>query len=134
MDDLKTRLDELLVKYKAEPVGWGYIDCLILNDDLSGFANELGVLGIRINAFTVWCHCTDENKIRYGCPHGLGGPKSKYHDGWFSELCDGPFFELVENKQIIDMVFNELPKKSWYSPCMVSAPWLDVPEGWRSIK
>ena len=88
----KAQLDNILVKYKAEPVGWGYVDCIILNDDLAGFVNEITALGIKIKGFTVWCHCTDENKELYGCPHGFGGPKSIYHDGWFSEMCDGPFY------------------------------------------
>ena len=133
MDKTKIQLDGLLVKYKAEPVGRGYIDCIIMNDDLVEFVDEITALGIKIIGFTVWCHCTDEHKEQYNCPHGLGGPESTYHDGWFSEMYfDDSYFEVENNERVVDMIFNRLPMKSWYSPCIMPALWLDVPDSWRN--
>ena len=133
MDKTKIQLDELLLKYKVEPVGQGYIDCIILNDDIPGFVDEITALGIKIIGLTVWCHYTDEHEELYNCPHGLGGPKSIYHDGWFSEMCcDDSFLEIEYNEQVVDVLFNGLPMKSWYSPCMMPALWLDVPDCWNN--
>ena len=130
-ENKKTVLDELLVKYKVEPVGCGYIDCIILKENVENFVRELTALGIEITAVSWWCHCTDENKGKYGCPHGLGGPVSVYHDGWFSETCE-LYSTDFSNDKIMSYIFDEFPAHEHYLPCMVPALCLDVPDDWKN--
>ena len=80
---IKDELDKLILKHKIQPVGCGYIDCIVTFENVFNFINDLTDLGIKVNTLTWWCHCKDKKN---GCPHGIGGPVSKHYDGWFSEM------------------------------------------------
>jgi len=133
---LKEDLDDLLEKSKAQPVGWGYIDCIIKPDNVTEFVNKLTEMDIRISALTWWCDCTDKKMNHDGCPHGMGGPDSRFYDGWFSEMpwdyvrCD----DFEDNTEVLNYIFSNFPQSEDYLPCLIPALWLDVPDDWRNIQ
>lgn len=139
MDDVanaKLRLDKLLSDYKVQPVGWGYIDCITAKENAFGFINSLTEMGIKISELTWWCHCSDwirlEGNKETGCPHGSGGPRSIYFDGFFSELHQIPHEEFLDNNEVLHFVFSEWPTHKEYLPCLVPAFWLVVPDDWKN--
>ena len=120
-------LDIVLVQNKVQPVGKGYIDCIVTKEFVKPFLKQVLALNIKITGLTWWCHCTDSSN---GCPHGMGGTKSKFFDGWFSEM-NWPLVELPPAagvSEIMDYVFNQFPKDEDYTPCLVPAFWLCVAE------
>ncbi len=122
---MKGKLNFLLLKHKVQPVGKGYSDCIVSPENLRDFVNALTKEDVRIKGLTWWCHSTEQNKKNYGCPHGLGGPLSVYHNGMFSEMS----LDLVEfesNNEVLDYVFNVAPNLPYYSPCFTPALWLDI--------
>ena len=135
--DIKQQLDKLLMKHKVQPVGWGYTDCIIKRENLIDFLNDLDKIQIKVQAITLWCHCTNYNAQAYGCPHGGGGPLSGYHEGWFSEIYHVEFKDdFACSADVLDYIFSD--SSDWrnnklYSPCVEPALWLDVPEEWRNV-
>ena len=81
---LTEQLERIFTLYKVEPIGNGYIDCIVMRDNLKQFVNEITALGVLISDVSWWCYVDPINPK--GCPHGMGGPKSEYYEGWFSEL------------------------------------------------
>lgn len=156
--EIQNKLDELLIKFKVQPVGWGYIDCIILKDLLNDFITEISSLGIIIQFVSWWCYVNPRNKDS-GCPHGMGGPISLYYDGWFSELQNDMLslneidiqvildnferdFIIELNKRISDRIINTLEIPFKYTPhdyiqgnkCVTPALWLFVPDDWRNCE
>lgn len=148
-NEIKKDLDRLIDYYKVQPVGFGYIDMITTKDNITGFVTDLSEKGIAIEALTWWCYCSSANKVKLGCPHGMGGTKSWYFDGWFSEM-GLPIvnFELeiqencrVEdikekikenNDKVINYIFNYFPKCEDYIKCIIPGFWLSVPDKWRN--
>lgn len=130
--DTKNKLDKLLVEYKVQPVGWGYIDCITKKDNVPEFISALTSARIHVSGITWWCHCALEGDEKSGCPHGGGGPRSDLFDGWFSEMYQIPKVEICSNSEIIPYIFSEWPNEQEYLPCLVPAFWLDVPDEWRN--
>lgn len=89
--EIVTQLERLLTLYKVQPVGNGYIDCIVIKNNLDEFINEITALGILITDVSWWCYVNPTVKESTECPHGMGGPESRYYDGWFSELQNDPF-------------------------------------------
>lgn len=151
------RLESLLLKYNVQPVGNGYIDCIIMKSNLIEFIMEVNNLGILIPYASWWCY-VDPSNSNNGCPHGMGGPQSIYYDGWFSEL-QNDLFSLDEqsvedtmqsyDKQLINSLNRktfdgikkllEIPFK--YTPndyfnenkCINPGLWLIVPADWKRL-
>ena len=129
----KSDLDNLMEQYKVQPVGWGYIDCIVSWDNVFDFINDLSNMGVRISTLKWWCHCKDDNT---GCPHGMGGPVSRYYDGWFSEM----WFKMLDfdnNDQVIAYLNSpeDETMNKWFEnrlECFTPALWLDVPDDWRN--
>ena len=120
----KHDLDNLMKQCKVQPVGWGYIDCIVSRENVVRFVN--GLSDIKVYGLTWWCHCKKKNS---DCPHGMGGPPSKYYNGWFSEL-SFPLVEFESNEQVI--AYLKEPSDSSIMDCFVPALWLDVPKNWRN--
>jgi hypothetical protein len=134
------RLDALLEIHKAQPVGHGYIDIIVSRDNYKLFVSDLIKSGYKIESLSWWEWCPGDKKKEYG----LGGPRSRYYDGWFSELSisvdnvESP--EDVEEriKKIIDIIEsksisfpNEIvtfKQSNWLTPAI----WLAVPDEWRN--
>lgn len=149
-------LDGLIEKFQAYPVGTGYIDIIILRDQYVDFINELTELNLAVNSISWWCHATEENKTKYGCPHGYGGPETQF--GWFSEMShDFDDIEEIEHEHffILDKSFDsdvikEVNDKSisiiqnkktithadgnflvfQNNPCLTPGIWVYVPDEW----
>lgn len=97
------QLDEVIKQYDLYIVnGKNYSDIIVLKENFEGFINGLTTIGITIENITWWCKATEENKIKYGCPHGLGGPMTKF--GWFSEIVQ----EFEDLSEIETSLFNDL--------------------------
>jgi hypothetical protein len=123
----------LLFAYKIQPVGWGYIDCINIKENLNGFIKSLIELGIKVTDISWWCHCAIGGNKETGCPQRGGGPWSKYFDGWFSEMYYYPNVEIKDNNNIIPYIFNKWPKTKEYLPYLIPAFWLNVPNHWKNI-
>lgn len=128
----KDMLDRLLLNCKIQPVGWGYIDCITKKENVHKFVNSLTELGIKVTDITWWCHCAIGGNKETLCPHGGGGPTSKYYDGWFSEMYQIPNVKINDNSEIVPYIFNEWPNTKEFLPCLIPAFWLDVPDDWRN--
>ncbi len=138
----KETLDQIIKSFKAQPVGNGYIDIIVLRENYKQFITDLIENGFVIKSISWWELCEGNKEGNFG----LGGPKSHYFDCWFSELSiDVDDIELdekmtIENqaKFIIDRVEaktiifqNEIiafKKISWLTPAI----WLDIPNSWRN--
>ncbi len=155
---IQKQLDLLIEKFEAYPVGTGYIDIIVLGDKYIEFINELTDLGLAVNSISWWCNASKENKKKYGCPHGYGGPKTQF--GWFSEILDE--FDNVEeaeqqnfiklNKNFSSDIIKKINNKAksiiknkktkpkadenylvfQKSPCLTPGIWIQVPDDWRS--
>lgn len=142
-------LNDLLEKYKVEPVGTGYIDCITALPDMSDFIEELTIHNIVVYAVTWWCYSNSADALQQkNCSHHMGGPRSKYRNGWFSEtilpLHEIPTTELDKlssknqseyskniNTQIKDYIMYDFRQTANYKPCLEPALWLYVPEEWQ---
>jgi hypothetical protein len=147
---LQADIERILEKYRAQPVGSGYIDLILNCDDATKLIDELASLNIAVQRLTWWCHCTPESELKLGCPHGYGGPRNRLGIGWFSECVNYSDFVLTEQgarfddssiepneladacKQLtINYLQNTLPNENFYSPCLHTGIWLYVPKDWR---
>src|ERR1700744_4306598 len=110
MDKLK--LDEILKRHKAQPVGWGYIDIVVARDYYKDFISDLVNNENKIESISWWEWCSNNNESKYG----IGGPKSNYVDGWFSELSidvdDIDLGKTLEKKQLIKEIIDKIEAKT----------------------
>lgn len=150
-------LDELLLKYKGQPIGWGYADIIIPRELVTDFIHELSRQGIAVWSVTWWCHCVPDNPKSIGCPHGGGGPQSKYYGGWFSECywADDEIpqdildrlnntFTIADveaiNEKVLQIILNKKISTGANDNyllferdhCLTPAFWPHVPDDWRS--
>ena len=109
------RLHEL----KIQPVGNGLIDLICAPDGVDAFIDFCDENGLRIVGFSWWCHVTEGNE-----PCGMGGPKSHYYDGWFSEIQMNKIMELSDNESYRDYFHNVWPKDKNYHDCYWPGFWL----------
>ncbi|MCP4178629.1 MAG: hypothetical protein GY756_12770 [bacterium] len=157
-EEKQKQLDLLIDKYKAFPVGTGYIDIITPRDKYVDFINELTELDLVVSSVSWWCNASKENKKKYGCPHGYAGPKTQF--GWFSEIINE--FDNVEeieqqnfiklnstlNKDVIKKINDKAiriikNKKTTANTngnilsfqktqCLTPGIWVKVPDEWRS--
>jgi hypothetical protein len=134
----KGHLDELLVRHKAQPVGHGYIDIIVNRDSYKSFVTDLILNGYTIESISWWEWCSGDKESDYG----LGGPKSRYYDGWFSELSIDVDDIKVNDEKQIEEILDAIETKSisfhnntatfkqnnWLTPGI----WLAVPDDWRN--
>jgi hypothetical protein len=76
-------------------------------------------MGLRIGGFTWWCHVADGHE-----PCGMGGPKSEYFDGWFSEIPMDKIIELKDNEACRAYFAKEWPEDPDYRACYWPGFWL----------
>ena len=143
---IQEQLDDLLKKYQGQPVGNGYIDIIVLRDKAREFINELTDLNLAVEAVSWWCHRTPENEKWLGCPHGMGGPMSIYHESAFSEITH-EFNEIKEEafaalkldhskeavkliNQLAINIIEEKENQPNFTDCQTPGIWVRVPEGW----
>lgn len=97
------QLEKLIELYDIYVVGNGYVDLIIMKDKYSDFIDDLSEIGLMIEGISWWCNATDDNKSKYGCPHGYGGPMTKY--GWFSEMSHD--YDDLENEILVVDIFSQ---------------------------
>jgi len=124
MNDAKIYLDKLLIEYRVQPVGLGYAECIIKKDDVIKFIDELSELSVGVEGISWWCHCTDNNKKLFGCPHGGGGPPSIYYEGYFSEMYHVKKAYVSRRDEILRYIYFGILSDKFYSPCIEPALWL----------
>jgi hypothetical protein len=138
----KEKLDNILELHKAQPVGHGYIDIIVSRDNYDVFIADLVKNGFKVKSISWWEWCPNEKESDYG----LGGPKSIYYDGWFSELSvdidDIKLYKEGENEILVREITDRIKTKSISFPSetvtfkqnnwLTPAIWLDVPSNWRN--
>jgi hypothetical protein len=158
-DNIEESLERLFVNYKVQPVGYGYIDCIVMKNNFEGFVKELSNLGVAIYMSGWWCYVNPSHPLNNGCPHGMGGPQSEYYEGWFSEL-QNDYYDIGDNlvdniketydgqliisinMKVISDIYNLLMSDFRYTPkdfikenkCVMPGLWLLVPDNWRRNK
>ncbi len=125
----KQELDMLLEIFHVQPVGYGYIDCICPMENAPAFIRELTKRSVRISGFTWWCHVTEDHE-----PCGIGGPKSRYDDGWYSEIEMGNVKEFPDNSEMLEYLEHGWKASPDYRPCFTPAFWLDVPKDWKNVQ
>lgn len=74
--------------------------------------------------------------------YGMGGPKSNFFNGWFSELCFGDdevntnekdeILKIITNKEVHFSGGELIRYKK--QECLTPALWLEVPDEWKNIQ
>ena len=138
----KIKLDKIIEKYKAQPVGHGYIDIIVSRDNYSEFVEEIVQNGYNIESVSWWEHCLNNKEPEYG----LGGPESTFYDGWFAEIPtnidDIQLSDNCNENEKIDTIINLIKTKTisfvdkkitfQESQWMTPAIWIEVPDEWRN--
>jgi hypothetical protein len=150
---IQSKIEVILESHKSQPVGSGYIDIISSLKFIEDLIIDLTNLGVAINGVTWWCLCSEDNMKRYGCPHGLGGPKSAFSDGWFSEMgIDYESFDISQetydqfeygkvwhkeikslNESVNNYIFEFL-KDDRCCECFMPSIWLHVPREWKRLR
>lgn len=137
----KKILDDLLNKYKAQPVGNGYIDIIVMRDNFKNLIIDLLNNNYEIRSVSWWEFCKKDEESLYG----LGGPESIFYNGWFSEIpidIDDISNNIeIDSKlqNIFDIIINKVvqfPDNDVISfkknDCLIPALWLNVPKDWKN--
>lgn len=138
----KRELDEIIEKYKVQPVGHGYIDMIVFRDNYKSFVADLIKNNYKIESIAWWEWCSEGKKSEFG----LGGPKSYYYDGWFSELSIGidniELNEGITGEKLIEELTSRIETKTIFFPnetvtfkqnsWLTPAIWVNVPDDWRN--
>ncbi len=121
MDFDKTVVDRIMEKLQIQPVGNGYTDMICPVQNIGEFIDCMEELGITIIGFTWWCHVHGHHQ-----PCGLGGPRNRYGDGWFSEIPMDKVICFESNEKLKQYLLVDYPGSHEYKECYVPAFWLDV--------
>ncbi len=109
---------------KIQPVGNGLIDLICPWESVEPFVRQCDGAGLTVTGFTWWCHVTGNHR-----PCGMGGPRSVYFDGWFSELpMDDPVC-FDNNAEVLHYLKDVWPRESGYRPCLWPGFWLEEYKG-----
>jgi hypothetical protein len=137
----KDKLDTILERHMAQPVGHGYIDIIVSRDKYESCIKDLIDNGFVIKSVSWWEWCPNGKVAQYG----LGGPRSSFYEGWYSELpIDVDDIEIVDQRDVnasenINNLIGtkrikfpdetiDFKQSSWLTPAL----WLDVPDNWRN--
>ncbi len=63
--------------------------------NVNDFIDAMSEMGVRITGVSWWCWVNGEHT-----PCGMGGPKNKYGDGWYSEIEMGKTYDFQTNNDI----------------------------------
>ncbi len=110
-----------LRKLKIQPAGKGMIDLICPPEHVGAFLDLCDASGIAVRGFTWWCHVTEGH-----APCGMGGPRSRYYDGWFSEIPMEDIVRLPDNEAFRDYFRTAWPKDPDYRPCRWPGFWLET--------
>ena len=85
----KNIFDSILLKYKAQPLGFRNREYIVKREFIEDFVMDILTEGFDIIATCWWEYCkTLDSKNQLGMDQSMemGGLKSIYYDGWFSEI------------------------------------------------
>ena len=105
---------------QIQPVGEGLIDLICPPEHINAFIDFCEADGVPIRGFTWWCHVTEGH-----APCGMGGPRSRYYDGWFSEIPMEDIIRLPDNGAYRDFFRNTWPKDKSWRDCWWPGFWLE---------
>ena len=105
---------------KIQPVGNGLTDMICAPEDIDAFIDLCSAFGLSIRGFTWWCHVTQGHE-----PCGMGGPRSKYYDGWFSEIPMDTIVRLAGNEAYRAYFKHTWPADPAYRACFWPGFWLE---------
>ena len=124
MNEIEKSLKNIIKKYSVQPAGSGYIDCICPKENIEGFISALSELNVTIEGFTWWCFSDSSHE-----PCGMGGPRNKYGEGFYSEMQKKSVFDKYEdNESYKNYLLNEFLNSREYQPCLVPGFWLILPE------
>lgn len=113
-------MEELLKVLKIQQVGNGLSDMICSPSDVDTFIDFCCAAGRNIKGFTWWCHVTKEHK-----PCGMGGPSSKYYEGWFSEIPMDDLMRFADNESYREYFKSRWPADKQYKDCYWPGFWLE---------
>lgn len=76
------RLEDILRCRKVQPVGKGYLDCICPREEVPVFLEEVSAAGITVTDYSLWQYVLSPEET----VQGMGGPRCRYREGWYSEL------------------------------------------------
>lgn len=117
---VKKGLDAILDKLHIQPVGDGGIDLICSMENVNLFVREMNRLNVKIKGFTWWCHVVDGHE-----PCGMGGPKSQYYSGWFSEIPMDEVISFDKNEKYLKYLLDEWPYCDEYKACYFPGFWIE---------
>ena len=129
MTDLQ--FQAVLKKFKVQPVGNGTIDCITEWEYVRPFLDFLTKNKIVVTAVSWWFHHTESNDLNYPYPYGMGGPKSDWFEGWFSEVPSLFFDGFSDNESVLRHVTSDIQKERLYSRGLVPGFWIEN-ERWEA--
>lgn len=95
-------------------------DLICPPQNIKAFIEKCNQQNISIKGLTWWCHVTEGHE-----PCGMGGPKSIYFDGWFSEIQMDNIISFETNSECLDFLLNEWKNSSEYKACYWPGFWLE---------
>ncbi|SDB13313.1 hypothetical protein [Butyrivibrio sp. INlla16] len=111
---------QILSRLKIQAVGGGKIDLICPPDSVDEFIDLCCAEGTTIEGFTWWCHVTEGH-----IPCGMGGPKSVYFDGWFSEIPMDDIIRLGDNESYREFFNRTWPSDKNYHGCYWPGFWIE---------
>lgn len=106
-----------------QSVGSGGIDLICPMENVPLFVQKMNELHIKIKGFTWWCHVTDKHE-----PCGMGGPKSQYYSGWFSEIPMSSIISFDDNDKYLQYLLEKWPCSAEYKACYFPGFWIEEDE------
>jgi len=130
-------LNNILKKNKAQPVGWGYSEIIVKKEYVELFLMEVFSEGFNVISIGWWEYCSTMDKKS---KLGMGGPKSIYFDGWFSEIGfvdpADKYTNITGNEidKVLKFIKNIDFKGITFENSEILAPSfeLDVPDNWNN--
>lgn len=113
-------LCDKLEELKIQPVGDGMIDLICPPSNAAVFIDFCKRRGHKIYGFTWWCSADEHHK-----PCGMGGPKSKYFDGWFSEIPMDGIISFGSHDEYRRFFKKDWPESEAYRECWWPGFWLE---------
>ena len=110
-----------LEEMKIQPVGDGLIDLICAPENIDRFVDLCNEMGVTIQGFTWWCHVTEGHE-----PCGMGGPVSKYFDGWFSEVPMEDIIKIEGNEGYREYLREKWPKDPDFHECYWPGFWIEA--------
>ena len=112
----QAELEDIIKRLRMVRVGTGFFEMICPKNSIVEFIDEMNRLHIDITGFTWWCHVTEGHE-----PCGMGGPRDRYGDGWYSEIEMFAFTTLDSNDAYRRYFTMEYPNSKDYKPCRVPA-------------